>query len=169
MTLMSNYKIFYIIQGILKYMPFRLGVWLRRVIYKTFFGGFGKNVIIHDNVLFKFPSEIYLGDNIQIAQDTIFVGKSGLRIGNDVMIGAGTKIITSSHNFERKDISMREQGLSFKPVVINEDIWFGFNVIVLGGVQIGKGTIVGANSLVNKNIDEYSIVAGIPAKLISKR
>jgi acetyltransferase-like isoleucine patch superfamily enzyme len=169
MRLSDYYNLFYFFQGLLKYTPFKIGIYLRRIIYRPFFNSFGKGVIIHDNVLFKFPSEMSIGNNVQIAQNTIFVGKGGLKIGNDVMIGAGTKIITSTHNYGRKDISMRVQGLSFRPVCINEDVWFGFNVIVLGGVNIGKGSIIGANSVVNMDIESYSIAAGLPAKIISKR
>jgi acetyltransferase-like isoleucine patch superfamily enzyme len=97
------------------------------------------------------------------------LGGGGLKIGNDVLIGAGTKIITSSHNFNNTEMSIRAQGLNFKPLIIGNDVWLGFNVIVLGGVEIGNGVIVGANSLVNKDISDFSIMAGSPAKLIRKR
>lgn len=86
-----NYKIFYFLQSILKYVPFSSFCKIRSTVYRPFFKKIGKRVIIWDNVMFKFPSEISLGDNVQIAQHCVFVGKSGLEIGDDVMIGGGHK------------------------------------------------------------------------------
>ena len=165
-----NYRIFYIIQAILKYLPFKTISKIRPLIYKPFFKGIGKGTIIHDDVLFKFPEDILLGEHVQIAQQCILVGGSGLKIGDNVMIGAGTKIITSSHNYHSVDIPMIDQGLSFKSIEIKNDVWFGFNCIVLGGAIIGKGCIVAANAVVKEGkYDEYSIIGGVPAKIIKKR
>lgn len=88
-----NYKIFYFLQAVLKYIPFRIFSKIRTAIYRPFFNKIGKGVIIWDNVLFKFPEGISLGDNVQIAQQCVFVGKGGLEIGNDVMIGGGQKLL----------------------------------------------------------------------------
>lgn len=163
-------KIFFIIQGFLKYNSFDFGMTLRSAFYRAFFKSFGKNVQIRDGVTIKYPSEIELGDNIKIGQHCFFVGKGGLKIGSNALIGAGTKIITSNHNFEETDVPISDQGLSFLPVLIEEDVWFGFDVKVLGGSVIRKGCVVATNSVVNqKEFDEYSILGGTPAKLIRKR
>ncbi len=107
---------------------------------------------------------------MQIAQYCILAGGSGLTIGNDVMLGAGTKITTSTHNHSILTKPMREQGLSFKPIVIEDDVWFGFNCVVLQGSKIGKGVIVGANSVVTRGeIGQNSIIGGIPARVIKSR
>jgi len=95
----NNYKLFYFIQALIKYFPFQMGIYLRRILYRPFFNKFGSGIIIHDNVHFKFPSDISINNNVKIAQSSIFVGRSGLEIGDNVLIGAGTKIITSSHNY----------------------------------------------------------------------
>jgi len=164
-----NYKLFYFLQDLLMYFPFKAGIYLRRTFYKPFFREFGKGIVIHDNVHFKFPSETCLGNRVQIAKNCLFSGGSGLKIGNNVLIGAGTKIVTSTHNHDNLGISIIEQGLSFKPIVIKDDVWFGFNVVVLSGVSIGNGVIVGANAVVNKDIPDLSIIAGVPAKIIKTR
>lgn len=85
------------------------------------------------------------------------------------MIGAGTKIITSSHIFSDLTVPMINQGLSFKSSYIGNDVWLGFNSVVLGGVTIDSGSIIGANSVITKDIEAYSIVAGVPGRILKKR
>lgn len=170
MSYIFNDKTFFVVQGFLKYNSFDLGVKLRSFFYKPFFKKFGKNVQIRDGVTIKYPSEFEIGNNVKIGQHCFFVGKGGLQIGNDVLIGAGTKIITSNHNFEDPEKSISEQGLSFKQVLIEEDVWFGFDVKVLGGSIIRKGTIIGTNSIINnKEFPSMTIIAGSPAQIIKYR
>lgn len=151
-------------------MPFKLGIWLRRVIYKPFFKSFGKNVHIYDAVVIKYPDAIELGDNVTINQFCYIAGLGGLSIGNDVMIGAGSKIATSKHNYENTNKPMSQQGISTSPINIASDVWFGFNVVVLGGSKIAQGSILAANAVINQPFEEpYSIIGGVPGKMIGKR
>ena len=85
------------------------------------------------------------------------------------MIGHGVTIMTNSHNYNRIDISMKSQNVRHKKVNIGDDVWIGAKSTILMGVNVGKGAIIGANSVVTKNIPEYSIVGGVPAKVISVR
>ena len=163
-------KLFFIVQGFLKYNAFDFGVLLRSFFYKPFFKRLGKNVQIRDGVTIKYPSEIEFGDNIKLGPHCFFVGKGGLKIGNNVLIGAGTKVITSNHNFENTEQPISEQGLSFKSIIVEEDVWMGFDVKVLGGSLIRKGSVIGTNSFINdKQFEENSIIAGTPAKFIKYR
>lgn len=165
-----NDKTFFIVQGFLKYNAFDFGVKLRSFFYKPFFKKLGKNVQIRDGVTIKYPSELEIGNNVKIGQYCFLVGKGGLQIGNDVLIGAGSKIITSNHNFEDVEKTITEQGISFKSVVIEDDTWLGFDVKILGGTIIRKGTIIGTNSFINnKEFPSMSIIAGSPAKIIKSR
>ena len=151
-------------------MPFKIIAKLRPIIFRPFFIKIGKNVVIHDNVIFKFPEYIGIGDNVQIAPGCVIVGGAALSIGSDVLMGSGTKITTSSHNHSRTDIPIRIQGLSFAPIIIEDDVWFGFNCVVLGGTIIEKGSIVGANSvLAGSTFDEFSIIVGAPGHIKKKR
>jgi len=169
-NIIFSYHFFYFLQGLFKYFPFKFLAKIRAIIYRPFFKNIGNNVIIHDAVSFKFPAEITLGDNVQIAEQCIFVGISGLEIRKNVLIGAGTKIITSTHNHNSLLEPMIKQGLSFKPIIIEEDVWFGFNCVILGGAIIKRGTIVGANAVVLEGVyDEFSVLGGIPAKILKKR
>jgi len=99
-----------------------------------------------------------------------YIGCSGMiSIGNNVMISPRVSIYAENHNFFRSDIPMKEQGVTRKDIVIEDDCWLAANSIILAGVTIGKGSIVAAGSVVTNSIPPYSIVAGIPAKVIKMR
>lgn len=167
---MTKDRLFFIVQSCIKYNSFNWGIKLRSFLYKPFFRKFGKNIQIKDGVTFKYPSEIELGDNCKIGEFSYFVGKAGLIIGNNLLLGAGTKIITSRHNFEDIDTPMWKQGLEFEPIIIGNDVWLGFDVKVFGNTKLGKGVIVGAGSIVkNIEIPDYAIIVGVPAKIIRIR
>ena len=114
--------------------------------------------------------------NIKIGSGT-FIGKScrliayneKINIGENVLIAANSVILTRSHNYSTTNISINKQGYSNKSVDIADDVWIGVNCVILYGVKIGQGAIIAANSVVNKDVEPYSIVGGSPAKLIKKR
>ena len=90
-------------------------------------------------------------------------------IGNNVRIGSGVTIIGSSRKFKKRDMLIVEQGYEHKGVIIGNDVMIGAGAIILAGSNIDDGVIIGAGSVVNKNIPQYSIVAGVPAKIIGER
>ena len=163
-------KIFFIIQALLRYCPFKFAISLRRFSYRFFFKKFGRNITIYDSVVIKYPSDIELGDNVTINQFCFIAAKGGLKIGNDTMIGAGSKIVTTSHGFDDITTPMRLQPMSFKSITIEDDVWLGFNAIITGGSHIKKGSIVATSSVVTgKTFNEYAVIGGIPATLIRTR
>lgn len=167
---MRSDKTFFVIQSLIKYISFGWGVKLRAALYRPYFKAFGKNINIKDGVTFKYPSEIELGDNCTIGEYSYLVGKNGLKIGNDFLMGAGSKIITSNHNYAQTDIPINRQGLSFKPVVIGNDVWLGFDVKILCGTVVGDGNIIGTGAVVSGDFSgAYNIIAGIPARVIKSR
>lgn len=163
-------KLFFFLQALFRYCPYKLGINLRNVFYPSFFKEYGKGVRIFDSVVIKFPNEIAIGNDVTINQFCYIVGKGGLRIGNDVMIGAGTKMTTTSHEFEKTHIPMRLQGISFKPITIDHDVWIGFNAVLMGGAIIHTGSIIAAGSVVTgKEFPAYSVLGGVPATIIKQR
>lgn len=163
-------KLFFLIQALLRYFPFKLGIAFRNLLYPPFFKHYGKHIRIFDAVMIKYPNEIELHDYVTINQFCYLVGKGGLYIGNYVMIGAGSKIATSSHDFENINIPMCMQSTTFAPIILQEDIWLGFNAVILGGATIEKGCIIAAGAVVLPNAyPSYSILGGVPAKIISNR
>ena len=97
-----------------------------------------------------------------------FYGK--VIIGDNVMIAPDCVIYVRNHESSRLDIPMCKQGSTEeRPVVIGNDVWIGGRVIILPGVKIGDGAIVGAGSVVTRDVSEYDIVAGNPARVIKNR
>ena len=126
----------------------------------------GSNVNIEKGA--QFSSAVSLGDNSGIGVNALI--SSYVTIGNDVMMGPECMIFTSNHGMDRLDIPMwKQKHADPKPVVIGNDVWIGARVTILPGVHIGDGSVSGAGSVVTKDVEAYSIVAGNPAKLIRKR
>jgi galactoside O-acetyltransferase len=94
---------------------------------------------------------------------------SKITIGDNSLIGFGTIINTSHHNFERTDIPIRNQGLHGNPIVIEEDVWIGAHCTILGGTRIGAHSVIGAHSLVKGDIPPYSVAYGVPCKVHRSR
>jgi maltose O-acetyltransferase len=93
-----------------------------------------------------------------------------LKIGDDVMMGPDVVILSSSHDHDRTDIPMRFQGgAPNKLTVIGNDVWIGTRVIIVHGVKIGNGVIIGAGAVVTKDVPDYAVVGGVPAKIIKFR
>lgn len=126
----------------------------------------GKNVNIEKGA--QFSQEVSLGDNSGIGVNATV--SSYVTIGNDVMMGPECLIYTSNHGMDRLDVPMWMQPSgSPRPVVIGNDVWIGARVIILPGVHIGDGSVIGAGSVVVRDVEPYSIVAGNPAVFIRKR
>lgn len=117
-------------------------------------------------VLFaKGNAKIKIGDNVGMSNVTIFACES-ITIGDDVLLGGSVKIYDTDFHWLNYDRRISEQGGATKPIIINNGAFIGAHTIILKGVTIGKKSIVGANSVVTKNIPEGEIWAGNPAKFI---
>lgn len=127
-----------------------------------------KNVEISPLNQINFGSNIYISKNCSIT--TSSNNQSKISIGNHVMIGHNTMIIGGNHNISRIDIPMMLQGEGKQGyIIIEDDVWIGAGVIILTGVRIGKGSVIGAGSVVTKDIPEYSIAVGNPTKVVKSR
>lgn len=125
-----------------------------------------KNVILSPLKSITFGHDIYISTNVNITTND----KSKIKIGNYVMIAHNVLIIGGNHAIDRIDIPMILQGEGKQgDINIEDDVWIGAGAIILTGVSIGKGSVIGAGSVVTKNIPPYSIAAGVPAKVIKKR
>lgn len=92
-----------------------------------------------------------------------------LRIGDNVMMGPDVTILTQTHNIERIDIPMGQQGMRVSEVVIGNDVWIGMRAIIMPGVKVGNGAVIGAGAVVTKDVPDYAVVGGVPAKIIRFR
>ncbi|WP_229855205.1 acyltransferase [Candidatus Sulfurimonas marisnigri] len=128
----------------------------------------GKNVAIGPLNQVSFGSNVYISSNVNIS--TSDNNQSTITIGDDVMIAHNVLIIGGNHNIARTDIPMRLQGVGKQGhIVINNDVWIGAGSIILTGVTIGQGSVIGAGSIVTKDIPDYSIAAGNPAVVVKSR
>ncbi len=120
----------------------------------------GKDVNIEKGAMITSTMEI--GDHSGIGINAKIYGR--VIIGNDVMMAPECIIYTRNHAFDRTDIPMNQQGSTEEnPVVIGNDVWIGGRVTILPGVHIGNGAIIGAGSVVTKDVPDYAMVAGNPA------
>lgn len=130
----------------------------------------GKNSKIKNDVsLITYGGKISIGNKTSINPYSIVYGQGGVIIGNNVMIAAHTIIVSSNHVFANLNEPMCNQGLTTKGIVIKDDVWIGAAVKILDGVTVGTGSIIAAGSVVTADVPEYTIVAGVPAKIIKAR
>lgn len=131
--------------------------------------------ILEKNKENYFEPNVYIGSgaNVKIGQhshinENVFI--QGAKIGSFAMIAPNVAILTQGHEYKNLDIPMIKQGETKELIpIIEDDVWIGRNAIIMPGVKIGKGSIVGAGAVVTKDISPFSIVGGVPAKLIKKR
>ncbi len=99
----------------------------------------------------------------------MIVCQERIEIGKNTMIAAYCYIVDADHGFDDANAPIREQGLRVRPVRIGNDVWIGTHSIILRGVTIGDGAIVAANSVINRDVPPYTVVAGVPARVIKYR
>ncbi len=129
----------------------------------------GNHSEIHEYCVFRtFRGTIVIGEYCSFNRDGIVWG-GGVSIGNKVRIGPRVMITTSNHVFSDRERPIMEQGVDCGEIVIADDVWIGTNVTILSGVTIGKGAVVGAGAVVTKDVIPYTVVAGVPAKVIGTR
>lgn len=130
----------------------------------------GNNCVVKEYAILNCPKGfIEIGNNCSVNSFCYLGGYGGIKIDNGVRIAPGAKIYAFEHIYERTDVPIYKQGIKPKKVIIGDDVWIGSNAIITGGVTIGKGAIVAAGAVVTKSVEEYTIVAGVPAKIIKKR
>jgi len=113
--------------------------------------------------------KIIVNERTNLGAHTFIYGHGGVEIGSDTRIANHVEIISGNHKYKDASRLIRTQGGELKKVTIGKDVWLGVYVIVLSGVTIGNGAVVGAGAVVTKDIPEYCIAAGAPAKIIGKR
>ena len=141
---------------------------IRSFLAKQILDKCGDNVWVDKGVWFGDGGDREIGNNSGIGANASIARYT--YIGNDVIMGRDVIFITQFHRFDRVDIPMNRQGFTeHEPIIVEDDVWIGARAIILPGVRIGKGAIIGAGAVVTKDVEPYSIVGGVPAKLIKRR
>ena len=116
-----------------------------------------------------YEGHVTLGDDCFVGAYTILNGFGGIDIGNNALIAGHCHIVSGDHEYGDLSLPMNQQPITGKGIVIEDDVWLGAGAKILDGVRIGQGSIVSAGAVVNRDVAPYSIVGGIPAKLIKRR
>lgn len=136
---------------------------LRYVLCKRLFRQIGRNVNIEHRAYFRGGDEIEIGDNSGLGINCYI---PHAKIGRNVMMGPDVLYIESNHRFDRTDIPMMQQGQTEgKGLIIGDDVWIGARVIFLPGISVGRGAIAAAGAVITRDVPEFAIVAGNPARI----
>ncbi len=136
----------------------------RKLFYRLAGMKIGKGSVVHMWAGFFEPEGIVIGNNTIIGDHAFLDGRAPLIIGNHVDIASSVMIYNSEHNLEKDDFSAITE-----PVWIGDYVFIGPRAIVLPGVKIGKGAVVAAGAVVTKDVRDFAIVGGVPAKEIGER
>lgn len=146
-------------------LKWKLSKKLRGWAAKQFIKDCGKNVDVGRRV--KLSSSLSLGDNSSLGDFSYLQGK--ISIGQDVMMAPRCALIADNHRFTDITRPMNQQGQDYGSIIIEDNVWLGYGVIILSGVHVGTGAICAAGAVVTKDVLPFSIVGGNPAKIIKMR
>lgn len=139
---------------------------IRYHLVKGFIDKCGNNVNVEKGAVVS--SKVAIGDNSGLGKHCEINGET--IIGSNVMMGPECVIFSSNHRFDRTDIPMIEQGFQkSKTVIIGDDVWIGRRTMLLPGVTIGKGVVIGCGAVVTKDVPDYAVIGGVPAKILKYR
>ena len=178
-------------EALVRFAPGRLGQVMRRKYFRRRFCksdsidiGFGCEFISPETI--SFHGTVIIGKNsfftaqggfISVGNNTAFnmnvhinasVG-GVIRIAEWCLIGPKVMMRTAGHRYDDPNLFIRKQGHSVGDITIADDVWIGANAVVLGGVEIGRGAVVGAGSVVTKDVSPLAVVAGVPARVIKQK
>lgn len=140
-------------------------IWkVRRLIFQYLHARIDKSSFIHRNCYIMDIHRLTIGKDSHINRNCTLDSRGGLTIGNSVSISHGVMLMTGSHDYNSRKFSV-----NYHPITIGDYAWIGCGAIVLQNVSIGKGAVVAAGAVVSKDVQPYTIVGGIPAKVIGHR
>lgn len=133
----------------------------------------GKNSEVRPFVTINGTNSISIGNNVIVPPGTILSSmpsdpENGIVIEDDVLIGPNVSIYSATHNYDNINLPIKQQGYNCKKVLIKKGSWLGVNSVIMPGVVVGVNSVVAAGSIVTKDVPDYCVVAGVPAKIIKK-
>ena len=148
------------------YRPYALFFpWMRGVLVKAYIKQCGKRPRVKKGA--EISPNATIGDYSELGTRCMI--QANVSIGNNVIMGPDVKIYSRNHQYDRLDIPIQQQGKNYYKTTIANDVWIGANVIITAGCTIGNHVIIAAGAVVTKDVPDYAIVGGVPAKTIGTR
>jgi len=130
--------------------------------YALFPQGFESDLYIDWRAEVGYPDRITVGRGVRVGPDAVLGAFGGIDIGDNVRLSRGVRVETGGLDFTAPLPYPHKS----KPIKIGNEVWVGTNALILGGVTVGRGAVIGAGSVVTKDIPDYTVVAGNPARVI---
>lgn len=137
---------------------------IRRAFYRLYGMEIGFGSTIHMGARFYNLGNITIGSDTIIGENAVLDGRDKITIGNHVALASEVMIYNAEHDVHDKDFRVTTE-----PVIIEDYVFIGPRAIILPGVTVGKGAVVAAGAIVTKNVEQFTIVGGVPAKSIGER
>lgn len=153
----------------LRKKPGNIALVKRYALLKTLAKSVGDNVSIFPDVYLQNVQELEIGNNVSFQPMVYIEAYGGVKIGDDVSFAEGASMFSVNHGFSDLGTPIKDQPLIALPIRIESNVWIGAKATILGGVTVASGTIVAAGAVVNKDTEQNSTVAGVPAKVIKIR
>lgn len=121
-------------------------------------------------LIMRYPQNIFLGEGSYVNGGMLCASSNArIVVGRNCMISYNTHLRTDMHRHDDVTAPMISQGRDHKDIILEDDVWIGFGAQIMAGVKIGTGSIVGAEAVVTRDVPPYSVVGGVPARLIRRR
>jgi acetyltransferase-like isoleucine patch superfamily enzyme len=158
-----------LIFGVLSFVPTTFGVLLRGFASKLLFKKMTGLPWIQPRVVIVHAERIISGSQLGINSGSYINGVGGIKFGSNVLIGSNVTISSGQHSIEGEQPPVFARISIPIKITINDDVWIGAGAVIMPGITLGKGSVIGANAVVTRDTEEYSINVGVPAKKINDR
>lgn len=149
--------------GLLDLLPWPL----RPALWKLLLGRMGRSVVLDYGVFIRVPWFVKLGSDLYIGRGSQLWAHSheaGITIGNHVLIAPGALLTTLSHDYRAPGMPVEA-----RPITVGDQVWIGARAVILPGVSLGTGAVVAAGAVVNADVPAWTVVAGVPARVVKRR
>lgn len=151
----------------LRGLPSKYGRYLRSIVYSKFIKGSGI-LWAYEGVIITHPNKVTLNGYCSIGYYSVLYSNGGIKIGKNVLIGSHVTLTTHGHEYSDPNLPIIQQPMKYGFIEIEDDVWIGSGAVIRYNVKVGKGAIIGAGAVVTKDVLPYTIVGGVPARVIKK-